>query len=497
MSYYITTPIYYVNSDPHFGHAYTTVMCDVLARYKRLNGENVKFLTGTDEHGQKVAQSAIKFGVEPQVFVDQVSLLFRNMMDALNISYSDFIRTTEDRHKRGASALWRELFERGFIYFGTYSGWYSVRDETFYNESELTQEGLAPTGAAVEWIEEPSYFFRLSSMQEKLIKFYEENPNFVKPGYRYNEVKSFVKMGLGDLSISRSKLKWGIPIPNDETHVMYVWLDALTNYISALGYPNLDGDYATFWPASAHIVGKEILRFHAVYWPAFLMAAEIKVPQQIFAHGWWLVEGEKMSKSVGNVINPLVLINDFGVDYVRYFLCREIIFGNDGNYSRSSFINHINAELVNKIGNLVQRTLSLVHKNFGGVVPYDNFDKEEILEFAHNIVVSYCKAMDNMDISHAISYIVSLAEEANSYIDKHAPWRLPVGNDMKRVLYTLLEVIRHIGILLQPIIPDSACKILDFLSVPREERTFKYSGINGALKTCQLPNFYIIFPRIQ
>lgn len=367
--YYLTTPIYYVNDKPHIGHAYTTLACDALARFKRLDGYEVKFLTGTDEHGQKVETAAANAGVDPQTFTDKVSLNFRDLAGAMNFSNDDFIRTTEERHKKACQAIWNKLLEKGHIYLGAYEGWYSVRDEAFFTETEVV-DGKAPTGAPVEWVEEPSYFFDLSKWQEPLLKYYEEHPEFIAPSARRNEVMSFVKSGLRDLSVSRTSFKWGVPVPGDDAHIMYVWLDALTNYITAAGYPDTESsDFKAFWPADLHMVGKDILRFHAVYWPAFLMAADLPLPKRVFAHGWWTNEGQKISKSVGNVIDPLELIEKYGLDQVRYFLLREVPFGNDGDYSHTAMVNRMNSELANDFGNLSQRVLSMIAKNCDGKVP--------------------------------------------------------------------------------------------------------------------------------
>jgi methionyl-tRNA synthetase len=506
-TYYVTSPIYYVNDVPHIGHAYTTLACDVLARFMRLDGREVKFLTGTDEHGQKVEKSAMNAGLSPQEFTDKVSQRFRELFINLNISNDDFIRTTEERHKQAAKNLWNKLLESGNIYLGKYAGWYSVRDEAFYNESELTPEGLAPTGAPVEWVEEPSYFFKLSAWQDKLIKLYEENISFIRPESRRNEVMSFVKGGLHDLSVSRTSFKWGVPVPNDEKHVMYVWLDALANYISALGYPDLQSeDFKKFWPADVHIVGKDITRFHTVYWPAFLMAADIEVPKSVMAHGWWTNEGQKISKSLGNVIDPFKLIEDFGLDQTRYFLMREVIFGNDGNYARSNMINRINSELANNIGNLVQRTLSFIAKNADGIVPQvraefiDKAYKSELLELASVLHEKAQIYMEDQNFNAVLDEIIKLATQANIYIDKEAPWALRKTdlNKMNEVLYILLETIRYLGIFLQPFIPDAANKILDFLSIELSNRSFSFLTKEYALKPgAQLPLPEPIFPRFQ
>ena len=361
--FYITTPIYYVNDVPHIGHAYTTVACDVLARFMRLDGRDVKFLTGTDEHGQKVEKSAAKASDGTQEFVDRVSQNFRELAALMNISNDDFIRTTEDRHREACQGLWKAIQANSDdIYLGSYAGWYSVRDEAFYGEDELKDgaggKKIAPSGAEAEWVEEPSYFFRLSAWSDRLLEFYERNSDFILPESRRNEVLSFVKGGLRDLSISRTSFRWGVPVPDAPDHIMYVWMDALTNYITAAGYPDVDAaDYKRYWPADVHMVGKDILRFHAVYWPAFLMAAGLEPPRRVFAHGWWTIEGEKMSKSLGNAIDPVALIEKYGLDPLRYFLMREVPFGNDGNFSREAFINRANGDLANDLGNLAQRVL--------------------------------------------------------------------------------------------------------------------------------------------
>ncbi len=505
-TYYITTPIYYVNDIPHIGHAYTSVASDVIARFMRLSGKDVMFLTGTDEHGQKVEKSAIARNIEPQIFTDTVSKTFRTLMHSMNISNNDFIRTTEVRHKQAVSSLWQKLLDNGDIYLGSYKGWYSMRDETFYNESELTADGLAPTQAPVEWVEEPSYFFALSKWQDKLLDFYDANPDFIRPNSRRNEVISFVKSGLHDLSISRSSFKWGVKVPNDEQHVIYVWLDALTNYISALGYPNDASQYNKFWPADVHVVGKDILRFHAVYWPAFLMAAGLPLPKCIMAHGWWTIEGQKMSKSIGNVIDPLQLIKEFGLDPVRYYLMREIIFGSDGNYSRSGLINRTNSELSNKIGNLLQRTLAFVYKNNDAKIPLISQEYINsiyglyLIKMVQQIVSDNSALMDRFDINSVLENIITLTEEANIYIDREAPWQLKKTDPIKmaEVLYTLLETLRYIAVMLQPFIPNSASRMLDQLGVPESQRMFKHLTKEFNLtpgSTISQPE--AIFPRFQ
>jgi methionyl-tRNA synthetase len=508
-NFYITTPIYYVNDRPHIGHAYTSVACDVLARFNRLSGKKVRFLTGTDEHGQKVEKSAENAGISPQEFVDNVSQYFRDLTKLMNISNDDFIRTTEPRHKKSAQALWQKMQANGHIYLGAYSGWYSVRDEAYYQESELIN-GIAPTGAAVEWVEEPSYFFDLSKWQDKLLDFYDKNPDFIAPESRRNEIISFVKGGLKDLSISRTSFSWGIPVPSGEKHIMYVWLDALTNYISALGYPDENSqDYQDFWQNSysMHLVGKDIIRFHAVFWPAFLMAANLPLPKRVFAHGWWTIEGEKMSKSLGNAIAPSSLVEEFGLDQTRWFLMREVPFGNDGNFSRERMIAVINSELANNIGNLVQRTLSMVAKNCAGFVPSaDGITKDDLdLQFLDKIYVTEANTPKNIEnrymnckFNDIMADIVVIASEANNYIDSKAPWKQKKIDErlMNATLYHLLEAIRCISIMIQPFIPHSSSKILDLLSIPLENRSFEHLSEKYAMRAGeQLPPPEPVFPR--
>ncbi len=503
--YYVTTPIYYVNDSPHIGHAYTTLACDVLARFKRLDGFDVKFLTGTDEHGQKVEKSASAAGIDPQTFTDQVSQNFRDLAGFMKFTNDDFIRTTEPRHHRSVQDLWKRLIERDQIYLGSYAGWYAVRDEAFYAESELTKgpDGklIAPSGAECEWVEEPSYFFRLSAWEERLLAFYDENPGFILPQTRRNEVTSFVKSGLQDLSVSRTSFGWGVPVPDDKDHIMYVWLDALTNYITAVGYPETDGEYATYWPADLHMVGKDILRFHAVYWPAFLMAADLEPPRRVFAHGWWTNEGQKISKSVGNVIDPIQLVETYGLDQVRYFLLREVPFGNDGDYSHRAMVNRMNGELANDLGNLAQRVLSMIAKNCGNAVPTPGeftADDEALLNDARGLYARIVEIMDVQAFHEALEAIWVVVRAANGYVDKQAPWVLRKSDParMETVLYTLAETIRHIAILLQPYMPDSMERMLDQLAIPAEARGFESLGADNALTAgTPLPKPQGVFPR--
>jgi methionyl-tRNA synthetase len=501
-AFYVTTPIYYVNDVPHIGHAYTTLACDAIARFARLDGRRVRFLTGTDEHGQKVEKAAAVAGMAPQRFTDQVSQRFRELAERMQITHDDFIRTTEARHKAGVQALWRELVRRDQIYLGTYAGWYSVRDESFYAESELV-DGAAPTGAPVEWVEEPSYFFRLSSWQEPLLRFYDEHPDFILPAARRNEVVRFVEGGLQDLSVSRTSFRWGIPVPDDPDHVIYVWLDALTNYMTALGYPDTDQpNYRTFWPADVHVVGKDILRFHAVYWPAFLLSAGLEPPRRIFAHGWWTHEGQKISKSLGNVIDPIQLIEDYGLDQTRYFLLREVPFGNDGDFSRGAMIKRMNRDLANDYGNLVQRVLSLIQRNCDGRVPSPaSFtDEDRQLLGATEALLDRVRAeMAVQALSRALEAIFELVAAANRYVDAQAPWALRMSDParMATVLYVQAETIRRLALLTQAFLPEASARILDQLAVPADARTLAHyqDDAAGLRPGTPLPRPSGVFPR--
>ncbi len=512
-NFYITSPIYYVNDVPHIGHAYTSIACDVMSRFKRLEGFDVRFLTGTDEHGQKVEKSALSKEKSPQEFCDEVSVKFRDLTELLNLSNDDFIRTTQGRHKKSAQKFWQILEENGYIYKGVYEGWYAVRDEAFYTEDDLV-DGKAPTGAEVEWHKEESYFFKLSAFQDKLLALYEAVPDFIQPKSRYNEVVSFVKGGLKDLSISRNSFSWGVKVPGNEEHVMYVWLDALTNYISALGFPDEKAElYQKFWNEASdspvHMVGKDIVRFHAVYWPAFLMAAKINIPNKVFAHGWWTNEGQKISKSVGNVIDPhkeLEWLENFGcdhdtsVDYFRYFLMREVPFGNDGDYSRTNFTVRINAELANNIGNLTQRTLAMIGKNCEGKIPqaddhHKNMPRTLVEPFAEDMF----KEMSNFAFDKAIYSVIEFANLVNKNLNDSAPWNLKKEgkiDEMNSVLYMAAESIRLIGILLEPFIPKCSNKILDLLNVDKSERNF--TALNNSLSfghEVKAPK--PVFPRLE
>lgn len=507
-TFYITTPIYYVNDAPHLGHAYASVAADVLARFKRLDGFDVRFLTGTDEHGQKVEQAAKKAGLPTQEFVDRIVVSHKDMCQYLKTSNDDFIRTSEPRHRKAAQALWKKIMDNGYVYLGKYAGWYAVRDEAYYGEDELTEgpggKKIAPSGAECVWMEnEESYFFKLSAFQDKLLAFYDKNPDFIRPSSSHKEVLSFVKSGLKDLSITRSTLKWGIPFPGDEKHVMYVWVEAVINYISALGYPETSAGsmYAKYWPHSLHLIGKEIARFHAIYWPAFLMAAGLEPPHKIFCTGWWVVDGQKMSKSIGNVVKPKEMVDIYGLDQLRYFLMREVPLGNDGNFSRKALEDRINHELANDYGNLVQRVLSMINKNCAAAIPthgkFTDAD-EKLLQMAESLLAETRTEIDRQALSKVLDAIWRVIGEANRYVDEQAPWALRKTDiaRMNTVLYVLAEVIRHIAILTQPFMPDSSARILDQLAVPADKRNFACLDKAHALTTgTALPAPQGVFPR--
>ena len=504
-TYYLTTPIYYVNDRPHIGHAYTTLACDVLARFKRLDGYVVHFLTGTDEHGQKIQRSAQEAGTDPQTFTDRVSQNFRDLGRLLNFTNDDFIRTTEARHKTASQAIWQAIAANGDIYLDKYAGWYSVRDEAFHTEDELTEvdgKKIAPSGHECEWVEEASYFFKLSEWQDRLLAFYEANPDFILPASRRNEVVSFVKSGLRDLSISRATFDWGVPVPGDDKHVMYVWLDALTNYITAVGYPETNSDtYETFWPADLHMIGKDILRFHAVYWPAFLMSAGLEPPKRVFAHGWWTNEGQKISKTIGNVIDPHALVGEYGLDQVRYFLLREVPFGNDGDFSHRAMVGRCNGDLANDFGNLAQRVLSMIAKNCGAKVPQpgDFTDSDRaLLDKASGLLPELRRQFDVQAFNRALEAIWAVIGDANRYVDEQAPWALRKTDPerMATVLYVLAETIRRLAILAQPVMPDAMAVMLSQLDVAADARDFSRIGDDHALTPgSALPKPQGVFPR--
>jgi methionyl-tRNA synthetase len=503
MTFYVTTPIFYVNGSPHIGHAYTAIAADVVARFMRLDGVETYFLSGTDEHGQKVERAALDAGLAPQAFTDRVSAEFSTMLSRLDISNDGFIRTTSPGHKAGATALWQRLAASGDIYLGHYEGWYAVRDEDFYADADVTTHPdgtrTAPTGAPVEWVREPNYLFRLSAFQDRLLAHYEANPDFVGPSSKRREMLSFIRGGLHDLSISRSSFRWGIPVPGDPSHVMYVWLDALANYITALGYPDEHAALWRFWPADLHLVGKDIQRFHAIYWPAFLMAAGLPVPRRIFAHGWWTIDGAKMSKSVGNVVDPLALVDTYGLDPVRFFLLREVPFGNDGDFSRRALVGRLNVELANDLGNLAQRSLSLVARNCGGVLPQagPRSPEDEILLAAAAALPASLRDMIRRQALHeALEEVWRVVRAGNAYIDHQAPWALRRTDAVRmgHVLRVLADTLRAIATVLSPFMPGSMARMLDQLGVPPEARQLAHLDTPLAPETV-LPAPQGIFPR--
>ena len=505
--FYITTAISYPNGVPHIGHAYEAIATDCIARFMRLDGYDVYFLTGTDEHGQKMQQTAAKEGLTARELRDRNVPRFEAMVKALNCSNDDFIHTTEARHFRSSEEIWRRMEKNGDIYLDKYAGWYSVRDEAYYAEDEthLNEHKVrlaTKTGTPVEWVEEESYFFRLSAYQDKLLKLYADVPDFVLPKERLNEVASFVKGGLQDLSVSRTTFDWGIPVPGNPKHIMYVWVDALTNYITAVGFPDDQSEmFKRYWPAALHVIGKDIVRFHAVYWPAFLMSAGIAVPKRIFSHGFLFNRGEKMSKSVGNVIDPFDLVKAFGVDPLRYFFMREVPFGQDGNYSHEAIVNRINADLANDLGNLAQRSLSMVAKAFGGVLPEPGeFTAEDktILAAADGMIGSAREHMKTQQLHQVLGAVWAVVADANRYFASEAPWGKAKTDPQRQGtnLYVTAEVIRQVAILAQPFMPASAARFLELLAVSPEERGFNELKPGNRLKPgVALPAPTGVFPR--
>jgi len=506
-NYYITTPIYYPSAKPHMGHAYSSITADFFARFKKIQGYNVFFLTGTDEHGQKIQRAAEKKGMDPLKFCDEISKTFRDLSKILNLSNTDFIRTTEERHKKSVENLWNILEQRKEIYLSKYSGWYSVSDEAFYSEDEIIKKNnkkiSSISGSSVEWVEEESYFFKLSKWQKPLLKFYNENPSFILPESRKNEVISFVKSGLKDLSVSRKSFSWGIKVPSNKEHVIYVWLDALTNYISALNYPNTkDKLYNSYWPATIHLIGKDILRFHAIYWPAFLLAAGIKPPKRIYGHGWILSGEEKMSKSKGNILDPIEIINSYGLDPLRYYLLKEVSFGNDGSISKEKLESCINSDLANNYGNLCQRVISFNEKNLNLTIPEkDKFDEKDLIilnEFKLNFD-NLIKFIDSQDINSYINFITKQLFAANKYFNDQEPWKKK--SNLKRlntILYVSLELIRRISIMLYPIIPESSLKVLDIFGITENKVDFSTIVNNDYLKSkTKIKNLNILFKKID
>jgi methionyl-tRNA synthetase len=504
--YYITTAIAYPNGAPHIGHAYEAIATDAIARFKRLDGYDVFFLTGTDEHGQKIQQTAALEGLTPRQLLDRNVPRFEDMVKRLECSNDDFIHTTEDRHHRSSEEIWRRMERKGDIYLGKYAGWYSVRDEAYYAEDETQlnehkQRVASKTGTPVEWVEEESYFFKLSAYQQKLLDLY-ERPNYVLPKERLNEVTSFVRGGLQDLSISRTTFDWGIRVPDRDGHVMYVWVDALTNYLTGVGFPDTESDkFKRYWPADLHVIGKDIVRFHAVYWPAFLMSADIDVPQGIFAHGFLFNRGEKMSKSVGNVVDPFVLADAYGVDPLRYFLLRAVPFGQDGNYSHEAIVTRINADLANDLGNLAQRSLTMVARNFGGILPEPGPTNEAddiLLSSADDMIESVRHDMKTQQLHMVLTFVWTVIALANQYFTEQAPWALAKTDPTRQgtVLYVTAEVLRQVSILAQPFMPSSAEKLLYLLGIPAGERSFAYLGGKHRITAgAKLPAPAAVFPR--
>ena len=506
-NFYITTPIYYPSAKPHMGHAYSSIIADFFARFKRIDGFDVNFLTGTDEHGLKIQRAAKKKGIEPLKFCDEISQTFRDLSKTLNLTNTDFIRTTEVRHKESVQNLWKELVKNDDIYLSKYSGWYSVSDEAFYSEDEVEEvEGnkiAISSKSSVEWMDEESYFFRLSKWQSKLLDYYEQNPDFILPISRRNEVISFVKSGLKDLSISRKSFSWGIKVPDNNDHVIYVWLDALTNYISALNYPNVkDKLYKKFWPASLHLIGKDILRFHAIYWPAFLLAAKIPLPKKIYGHGWILSGEEKMSKSKGNILDPIEIIDQYGLDPLRYYLIKEVSFGNDGNISQDRLENCINSDLANNYGNLCQRVTAFTFKNCNGKIPdnvkFVNHDLKILDRFKKNIDILR-KKIDDQNVNYYIDFIVESLFEANKYFNDQEPWKKK--DDIQRlntIIYTSLEILRKISFMLYPIIPETSLKVLKIFDIKENQINFSSLKENLYLKSNNNINkIDILFKKIQ
>jgi len=506
-NYYITTPIYYPSARPHMGHAYSSIIADFFARFKRIDGFNVHFLTGTDEHGLKIQRAAENKKIDTLQFCDQISQNFRDLSKTLNLSNTDFIRTTENRHKKTVQYLWSELEKNDDIYLSKYSGWYSVSDEAFYDENEIIDKNgikiSKASGSNVEWIEEESYFFRLSKWQEKLLDYFEKNPDFISPKSRKNEVISFVKGGLKDLSISRKTFSWGIKVPNNSDHVIYVWLDALTNYISALEYPDTENKlFRNFWPATVHLIGKDILRFHAVYWPAFLMAAKIPLPKKIYGHGWILSGKEKMSKSKGNILDPLDIINTYGLDPLRYYLIKEVSFGNDGNISKDKLEDCINSDLANNYGNLCQRVTAFAEKNCSLKVPeIKDFNEEDLVildKFKKNLQ-TIRQEIDKQNINFYIDFIVNALFDTNKYFNDQEPWKKKDDIDrLNTIVYTALEMIRKISFMLYPIIPESVAKALKIFNLNSKDIIFETVSSHRYLKSgADLNKIDILFKKVE
>ena len=490
-NYYITTPIYYPSAKPHMGHAYSSIVADFFARFKRISEHNVFFLTGTDEHGQKIQRAALEAKKDPLEFCNEISSNFKDLSAILNLSNDDFIRTTEKRHKKAVENLWNILEKKNEIYLSKYSGWYSVSDEAFYSENEIEDKDNVKvnklSGSKVEWVEEESFFFKLSKWEKKLLEYYDKNPEFIRPESRRNEVISFVKGGLKDLSVSRKSITWGINVPSQKDHIIYVWLDALTNYLSALDYPNIDTDkYKNFWPASVHIIGKDILRFHAVYWPAFLLAANLPLPKTIYGHGWILSNEEKMSKSKGNILDPLEIIDKYGLDPLRFYLLKEVSFGNDGNISKEKLENCINSDLANNYGNLCQRVISFNEKNLNLEIPKNIKFNNEDLNLLNRFKENYSKienAINKQDINFYMNFLMETLFAANKYFNDQEPWNKKNDtNRLNTIIYVSLELIRKISILMYPIIPETSLKALNIFNIKEKDINFNSLINNEFLK---------------
>ncbi len=504
-NYYITTPIYYPSAKPHMGHAYSSIIADFFARFKKIDSYNVYFLTGTDEHGLKIQRSAEKDNKDPKTFCDEISKIFENLTKTLNLSNTDFIRTTEERHKVSVQNLWNILEKNKQIYLSKYSGWYSVSDEAFYNEDEVEEKNGSKvsksSGSVVEWVEEESFFFKLSEWEKPLLEFYDKNKNFILPESRKNEVISFVKNGLKDLSVSRKTFSWGIKVPSDNNHVVYVWLDALTNYLSSLKYPDESNDlYKRFWPADLHVIGKDILRFHAIYWPAFLLAANIKPPKRVYGHGWILSGDEKMSKSKGNILDPLEIINTYGLDPLRYYLLKEVSFGNDGNISEEQLENCINSDLANNFGNLCQRVLSFAEKNCSSVIPKHDFKNDDLVILNSMTDIDKIRSfIDNQEINQYMNFIIDRLFASNKYFNDQEPWKKKDDKlRLSTIVYTAIELIRKITILLYPVMPQTSVKILSIFNINESEIDFSSLKNNEIFKeNLKINKLDILFKKIE
>ena len=507
-NFYITTPIYYPSGKPHMGHAYSSIIADIFARFKRLENYNVLFLTGTDEHGQKIQKEAKKNNKDPKIFCDELSETFRSLTKILNLTNDDFIRTTENRHHKSVEEIWNRLVKSGDIYLDKYSGWYSVSDEAFYDEDEIDdikgKKISRISGSSVEWLEEESYFFKLSAWSEKLLEFYKNNPNFILPNSRKNEVIKFVEKGLKDLSISRTSFTWGIPVPKDKKHIIYVWLDALTNYISALNFPDVnDKKFKNFWPADLHVIGKDILRFHAVFWPAFLLAAKLPLPRRVFGHGWILSDEKKMSKSLGNILDPIDIIDKFGIDQLRYYLVKEVSLGNDGSISMENLKNCINNDLANNYGNLCQRVFSFIKKNCNNKIPIGSKLNDLDRKLNNDLINSVPKLIDlmnNQNLNEYIKIVVGFSFDANKYFNDSEPWAVKKKDEerMKTILFTIVQQIKNISILLNPVIPNATNKVLKMINLSNNDiKINKIKEMNILDTSKELGNLEILFTKIE